>query len=168
MADEIKLFGTSGNDYYVVLRSSSNNQIYNTDTPGLETYNESNWGDYAIAVTEQGTSGYFLADMPGSLAAGEYTVEARDGLAASAAVSDNRHGISKFTWNGTEEAPNVLNDLVDGITVKKLLEVLLAALAGETNFVDGDTLQFLNQQGAVVLEVDYGTNAGDRTNSTIS
>jgi hypothetical protein len=66
----------TGEDVYALVRNCANGQIFNTDTPGFEAYNASNYADYAIACTEQGDSGTYAFTMP-SVAAGVYDIEFR-------------------------------------------------------------------------------------------
>jgi len=63
---------------------------------------------------------------------------------------------------------NILQVEVDGVTVEKLLTVLLAVLAGKAT-VSGKTVSFKGRDGVTsIAEVTVGSVAGERTASSVS
>jgi hypothetical protein len=50
--------------YYAVRRNRFNGQVWNTNTVAYENFNASNWANYAIALTQQGVTGYYVAAAP--------------------------------------------------------------------------------------------------------
>jgi hypothetical protein len=76
-------------------------QIYNTATPGFESYLTANVGDYDIAMAEKGTASRFYAgDMP-SVAAGRYYLTVQKRAGGSPAESDEVVGTGDGFWNGS-------------------------------------------------------------------
>lgn len=64
MSKEIKVrLDTTGLTLIAELRNAAG-QIWNTATPGFESYNSSNIASYAIAMTEQGAAAYYTGDLP--------------------------------------------------------------------------------------------------------
>jgi hypothetical protein len=103
MAGEIQVpYGVTGKTVKVVVRNSLG-QPYNTVTPGFEAYNAVNYANYSIALAEQGASGVYVGNMP-VVAAGTYSVVARDQAGGSPAESDPVVGAGQIEWAGTAVA----------------------------------------------------------------
>ncbi len=64
---------SSGSTLYAVIHHTDG-RVWNDITEAWETFNDSKWSQYAIPLTEQGTSGYYRADYPAG-AAGVLTTE---------------------------------------------------------------------------------------------
>lgn len=55
----------SGQHLYVVISDTiGGDAVWRTDTKVFESYNPSNWASYAIALTEQGVTGYYRGVYP--------------------------------------------------------------------------------------------------------
>lgn len=108
MASEIQLaYGVSGRFFYAVVRSTQG-EVWNVSFSQLEAYNGSNWPDYAVPLTEQGTSGYYVGDFPAFLVvAGVYAVEVRSRSSALATpnLADPLVGTGSIEWSGTAVVP---------------------------------------------------------------
>src|SRR4051812_18176938 len=78
MATELAVTGiTSGSVVVAEIRQDTDEQIWRSDTLVFETYGQTNQtaGKYDVLLTEQGTSGYYVGDMPtGITTAGYYNV----------------------------------------------------------------------------------------------
>lgn len=90
-------YGVTGKIIYFLVRSSVG-AIYNGSS--LETYNSVHYSTYPITATEEGSSGFYVATMPG-LSAGIYSVVAKLQAGGSPAESDISVGNGNLTWNGT-------------------------------------------------------------------
>ena len=101
MANELRVSSTHGTTVYAQVRNLVN-QIWNTVTPGFESYSTANVAHYAIAMAEQGTaSGQFVGNFPTGIAAGTYQTEAFQQAAGSPAESDALVGYGSLAWSGT-------------------------------------------------------------------
>lgn len=61
---------SSGATLYAVIHHTDG-RVWNNVSLLYEAYNDANWGSYAIAMTEQGVSGYYRGSFP-ALAAGDF------------------------------------------------------------------------------------------------
>lgn len=64
----IEALFTTGATLYSVLRDRLTGKVWNTNTVAFETYNSAHWGQYAIAMAEQTSSGYYTATRPAGTA----------------------------------------------------------------------------------------------------
>lgn len=102
MAGEIQLdYGESGKNLYALILNASG-QIWNGST--FEAINAANWATYAIVLTEQSTSGIYVANFP-AVAAGAYGVSMRLRSGASPATGDQVAATvnSPVHWDGSAE-----------------------------------------------------------------
>lgn len=60
----IQALYTSGVNLYAILINNDDGTVYNTVTPGWEAYNSGHWAQYAVAVTEYPSSGYYRGTYP--------------------------------------------------------------------------------------------------------
>lgn len=103
MANEIATATTSGQTLYAVLRNSAA-QVWSTPTQAFEAYNSAHWTSYALALSEQGASGYYVASFPVAIAApGRYSIEIRVQSGASPALADSVLTGGSLVWNGSAE-----------------------------------------------------------------
>lgn len=119
-----------GLNVYAVYYDSSNDLANGT---GFETYSAAHWTSlYAMASTEQGSSGHYSNSDPAYLTAGgSYTIAFFERLGASAAVGDRFIGAHNFTVESS-----------DSITVPTALITKLRILANDTatsNFISAET-----------------------------
>lgn len=63
----IQAIFTTGSTLYAILRNALNGQVWNNSAPAFEVYNSAHWSQYAIALTEQTSSGYYFAVRPSGL-----------------------------------------------------------------------------------------------------
>ena len=100
MAGEIQVpYGISGKNIYTIVRNSIG-QVWNGTT--FVSYNGSNFTDYDVLLTENGSSGTYIGDMPvGISSAGIYTIEARERISGSPAQSDPVIAAGNIEWTGT-------------------------------------------------------------------
>lgn len=87
----------SGKTLYAAIRDSAGHWWNGTAS---EAYNATDFATYAVALAEEGASGYFTAATP-ALPAGRYTVGIRQKAGASAAPSDTTLGGFSAYWDGS-------------------------------------------------------------------
>ena len=159
MAGILDLGGQTGRTIYFVIRNSSG-QVWNG--AAFETFNASNWANYDVAATEQGTSGYYTATFPAAITAGKYTILAHRQIGGSPATTDPVFGVGIYYWNGTVEEPNIsavletyrLDDLVlnsSGATpptIGSLIDRIMNKNAGQTFDQATDSLEAIKDSGA--------------------
>jgi hypothetical protein len=101
MAGELQIGGlTTGWAAYAVVRSATGTVWNGT---AFEAFNAANWATYDIALTEQGSTGYYVGTFP-TVAAGVYAVEVRrqtGGSPAAAVATDPYLGGGDAEWDGT-------------------------------------------------------------------
>lgn len=98
MANEIQLaYGTTGRTLYAVVRTTVGT-VWNG--AAFVAFNAADWATYDVALTEQGTSGYYVGDFP-AVAAGVYDVEVRDRAGGSPVITDPVAGSGEMYWTGT-------------------------------------------------------------------
>lgn len=70
---KITVLYTVGATIYCMVRRLSDGFVWNTalngGDGGFEAWNAGNWAEYAIPLTEQSTSGYYVADYPENIGA---------------------------------------------------------------------------------------------------
>lgn len=54
----------TGQNLYAILINPVDGTVYNTITPGWESYNAGHWASYAVPLTEYAGSGYYRASYP--------------------------------------------------------------------------------------------------------
>ena len=101
MASELLTASDTGLALYALLRNRAG-QVWNTATPGFETYASANYAAYAIALVEQGASGYYLGNLPAVPSNAQYTASFAckpAGAGATAAENDPRlTGVQMIDW----------------------------------------------------------------------
>lgn len=104
MANEIGTATATGRTLYAVVRNAAG-QLWYTVTPAFEAYNAAHWTAYALALSEQGASGYYTASFPGAITTpGRYSIDVRQQLGGSPATSDPVVAGGSLVWSGTAEA----------------------------------------------------------------
>lgn len=103
MANEIQIVAATGLTMYVVIRTNAG-QPYSTVTPAFETYTPANYVNYAVALTEQGVTGYYLGSVPSGIAAQLLNLDVRKRVGGTPAVSDTPVSSGSVPWTGTAEA----------------------------------------------------------------
>lgn len=103
MANELQAQYTSGKTVYAVILSAVG-QAWNGTT--FEAPLAADWATYAVAATEQSTTGLYEATMPAGVStAGLYSVLFYQRAGASPATTDTVIGKGSIEWSGTAEIP---------------------------------------------------------------
>lgn len=98
MAGELQQdLGITGKTIYFLVRNA-NGLIWNGSS--FASYVTGNYATYPITGTEQGTSGFYVGDMPG-VAAGTYSVVAKQQAGGSPAETDFSVGSGNIQWGGS-------------------------------------------------------------------
>lgn len=103
------LSGQTGLSLYAHIRNNSG-QVWNGSA--FVSWNVSNWATYALALTEQTSSGYYNVAFPSTITAGKYSYFIYQKVGGSAAVGDIAMGASQIFWDGTNEID--FNSLTSG------------------------------------------------------
>jgi hypothetical protein len=106
MASELKTQFTSGQTVYAVVLNATG-QAWRTDTSVFESPTAGDWADYAVAMTEQSTTGVYEGSFPTAITtAGIYPVLFRQRSGASPAATDQNNGMlgGSICWTGAAEA----------------------------------------------------------------
>ena len=181
---EIQYPDTSGIATEYVNLTNPAGEWYNTVGAAFETFNASNFTQYAISATEFGTSGVYHAAMP-LVAAGIYNIVARRQSGGSPAQSDLKVAAGEIDWNGTiiirysnveqieATAPDdyisaAVWDEADGveltITQRQAMRAIASALAGDV-VTAGSIYKALANAGTTRLTVS-DDGSGNRTVTT--
>ncbi len=111
---------------YCVIRDGVG-KFWNSDTLALEDYNAANWADYAVALTQLGSSIFYDGTFPATLAAGCYRLYAFIQAGGSPSVTDDIEGFigvdDQFYWDGASLAS------LDEVNVAKVAGSSAASLA---------------------------------------
>lgn len=101
MAREIRIIGPTGNTAYAHLFNSTTQRWNGT---AFETFSVVNYSTYDISLTEDGSTGIYVADMPASVPAGVYdaVLFLQDG--ASPANGDLARNAASVDWRGSATA----------------------------------------------------------------
>lgn len=98
MSASIRAVAPTGRSVYAHIMNADD-QRWNGSI--FEDYSASNWANYDVALTEQGSSSIYVADFPTTIAAGAYEifVYLQDG--GSPEEGDLVHSTSSLEWDGT-------------------------------------------------------------------
>ena len=119
MANEIVIHYLTGETVYAHLFNSIG-QVWNG--AAFEAPQDANWVDYALAMTEAGTTGYYRGSMP-AVDAGAYSfvvfveeaIFILFGGAGGGTIDDVSIGQSSIQWDGSAEIP--LSDLATAVAL---------------------------------------------------
>ena len=149
MAGEIVFpAGITGLTLYGVIRSFSNT-VWNGSS--LEAYNASNWGNYDVALTEQGSSQVYVGTFSGSISAGAYHVTIHRQAGGSPAETDPVIGSGGVDWAGsavispfdassdTVDVGKVSGDSTAADNLEAMLEGLVTGSVDNSNFTPTTT-----------------------------
>lgn len=105
MANELAISGVpTGRTLYTVVRNRTQ-QPYNTSSAAWETATGANWAAYAVALTEQIASGYYVGSLPAAITTRDlYSYEVRQQAGGSPTVTDASLGALALPWTGALEA----------------------------------------------------------------
>lgn len=94
------LSGQTGLTLYVHIRNNAGD-IWNGSS--FVSWNVSNWATYAVAMTEQTSSGYYNVTFPAAITAGKYSYFVYQQLGGAPAAGDIAMGASQMFWDGADE-----------------------------------------------------------------
>lgn len=112
MAATIRAFYHPANTLYSHIRNKSG-AVWNGSA--FEAYNASNWGNYDIALTEDGSSGYYKATFPGAISAGSYDLVVYLQVGGSPAEGDNMLGGRSIKYDGTDEVDVLSSEIATSV-----------------------------------------------------
>lgn len=98
MASSIRAIAPTGWTVYAHVMDEDD-ELWNGSA--FEAYDSASWEEYDVALTEQGTSGIYVADFPSDIAAGTYEVFTYKQDGASPAETDVVIGSYAITWTGS-------------------------------------------------------------------
>lgn len=125
----IQFVFTSGTNLYVILHDPVTNTVWNTDTEAWEAFNAGNWADYAIALTEQGASGYYSAAFPAAIGKVVTSEVVYQRVGGSPATSDSPAGPLLQSQGQNVQAIAGDADVVETLQ-QNLVAILRGAAAG--------------------------------------
>ena len=169
MANEIRVTYPTGATLYAQVFNSAGLVWYPVGT-AFEAYGTGgrDADDYDIAVTEiNAPTGQYRGTFPADIAAGTYTTQVclQAGVNPANQPTDSVLFAAEIKWSGTAEmdvADQVCDEIVEGtLTLRHMLRIMLAALAGETNGGGTVTLNFrdnADSKNRIVATVDAGRN----------
>ena len=96
---KIKSATASGRTVYGIILNVTG-QRYNTSDQAFEDYVSANYGDYVVAMTEDGTSGVYIGTFPSSAPIGTQEVIFYIASSGSATEGDPVVGNSVIAWSG--------------------------------------------------------------------
>lgn len=140
MAGIIDTIFATGSTLYGHVRNNSG-QVWNGSA--FEAYVGANWGTYKIALGEDGTSGYYKASFPSSVATGRYNVIIYEQAGVSAAATDSPVGKDIYYWNGS-----TVEATIDSIVKGFKLDQLISATAGGVDAAVGSFLDLMMNKDA--------------------
>lgn len=131
--NEIQFRGPGPNRQCYSTIHNTSGLIWNTSggTGAFEAFASGNWTDYAISVTEQGVSNFYMGNVPSAVPAGVLSLDARQQLGGSAAQTDPGVAAGDIQWNGSLVVP--LSNLTTSGQLAGFMPVKLAkgiALSG--------------------------------------
>lgn len=148
----IETIQATADNIYAVCKNRLTGQTWNTVTPGWENFNAANWADYAIALTQDGSTGYFWTARPagqvGSLVTDVFYVRAGADPATTDAPPYNLvHNLGENLAAIYGDAVNAPANLQAGTGLSQIAGAVAAGTITNTSFP---------------------TNLGDLTNNLIA
>jgi len=117
MADEIDIHSPTGANIYALIYRISDGKVADVTNSTFDTYAVADLGDYDLALTEASTaSGYYAADFPTWISAGDYRVVYKLRAGASPAASDVTLSQEQFYWNGSTVTSSPSSDYLTTLT----------------------------------------------------
>ncbi len=103
---------------YAIVRNAAG-QPFNLNTAAFEAYTDANVTAYAVAMTQQGSSGYWVADAPAAITAqATYTYGVYLPAGDTPADGDQIMGVGSFNWPVNYQPPSPTGTGGQEITVK--------------------------------------------------
>src|SRR5271170_1325274 len=105
--NELQTRAAVGSTVYAIVRSPSA-QPWNTSTLAFENWTDGNYANYAIACTDEGSSGFFVGSMPTAITiSGTFSIEFFIQAGGSPAESDLFNAGGPLQWDGSAEAGDI-------------------------------------------------------------
>ncbi len=126
MANEVQARGPgTGRTMYYTMHNRTGS-IWSTSggTGGFVSFVSGDWTDYAISMTEQGVSNFYLGSIPAATPAGILSIDARQQLTGGALQTDPGVAAGDLQWNGTVTLP--LSDLATSGQVGQFAPIRIA------------------------------------------
>lgn len=136
MAGTIKGVTLSGLTVYCQILDSSGQRW---DGASFGAYNASTYSTYAIAMTEQGTSGIYTVAFPALITEGIYDIFFYRQAGASVAEGDVVVGVNRFNWDGTDEIAEILAE-----NTNPVLKIATASVRNIYGIITNRSGQFWN------------------------
>jgi hypothetical protein len=163
--------GLSGQTYRAVLRNAAG-QVWRTDTAAFAAWSDAQIANYAITLTEQGTSGHFAGNFP-AVAAGLYSYTVYHRAGAALALTDSKQGLGTVNWDGTAEIvpPGPVDPAgaieVDGKTQVEFYRLIGAVLLGRLSGAGTGTEVFRALDNSKARVTSAVSSEGNRTAVTL-
>lgn len=158
MSLKLETIYTVGATLYAMVRRRSDGFTWNTalngGDGGFEAWNAGNWAQYAIALTEQATSGYYTADYP--LVGDEFTGEVVYAQAGGTPAPGDAPPFSLTSSNGANVAAVAGNaesaaNLGASLSAMQVGAVIAGALTASSFPTDLESTTNSAYQGRVVV-----------------
>jgi hypothetical protein len=165
--------GTSGQTYVAVLRNAAG-EVWNEFLGTFGAWSDASIANYAIPLTEQGTSGHFAGDFPTEIVtAGLYSYVVYQRAGAGLALTDSKQGLGTVNWDGAAEIvppgpvepPAAIE--VDGKSQVEFYRLVGAVLLGELSGAGTGTEVFRALDDAKARVTATTTEEGNRTAVTL-
>ena len=149
MAAIIQTFYSSSATLYAHIRDSAG-AVWNGSS--FESYNASNWANYDVALSEDGTSGYYKVTFPGAISAGKYGLFIYSQTGGSPAEGDRPVGTGSIQFDGTNEYTGLVSDTADGVLDEAMSgHLTIGTLGGYLQAVRSSTAQ-AGAAGTITLD----------------
>jgi len=103
MANELVTIYDSGDNIYAIV--IYNGQFWNTSSVAFENWNASNFSNYAITLTEKGSSGIYIGDFPTAITTfSRMNVIAYRRAGGSPSTTDTKVSKGSIDWAGSFES----------------------------------------------------------------
>lgn len=103
MANELQTTYTTAKTLYAVILNASG-QAWNTATPAFENIAAANWANYAVSLTLQSTTQFYVGSFPAGITTpGRYGVNVFAQVGVSPATTDTYVGGQILDWTGAAE-----------------------------------------------------------------
>ena len=143
MANELSIRYPTGSTLYAHLVDATGDVWSGA---AFETPQDANWGNYDLAMSEAGTTGYYRVSMPGA-GAGSYSFLVYLQAGGAPATTDTAIGEGFIQWDGSAEVPTSTilsdtNELQTDWTDGGRLDLLIDAIKAQTDLIvaSGSTL----------------------------
>lgn len=168
MAGLIEAFSDSGFNLYTMIRNVAG-QTWNTSIVAFQNWNPANWTDYAVAMTEDTSSGFYSVAVPAAITAQRLTILIYNRAGGTPAVGDQSFGNSTGIWDGStwesgwSTTARTLTTLagVGGVDVQKINGVAAAAVklgVSADSMIQGSAIAGTLTVSQMTTNLSYTTN----------